>query len=193
MKKPSFAGLILFLAFTAGACVYSDSGIYTVDPVPGEKAIDSITTNLDTITRPVVSDSLDLDIQYRMTVRGGEPYYVDCWLADFSVYELRLIYDQDDILIYLWDTVFTVEADTTIQVVDSDTVLMFVRDTLTESYTLDGSFSLQSTLPVTAGEHLLQMFFYYSANTNSLADILRREAQVTEREYAIIFEAGGIK
>lgn len=193
MKIHSFAGLLLVLAFTAGGCIYSDSGTYTVDPVPGEKAIDSITTNLDTIGRPMVTDSLDLDVEYRMTVSGGEPYYVDCWLADFPVYELRLIYDHDDILIYLYDTVFTMEADTTIQVIESDTVFMFVRDTLTESYTLEGSFSLQSTLPVTAGEYMLQMFFYYSANTNSLADILRSEAEVTEREYAIIFEAGGIK
>jgi len=193
MKIHSFSCLLISLAFAAGACVYSDSGIYTVEPVPGEKAIDSVTTNLDTMTGPTVTDSLALDIKYRMMVQGGEPYYVDCWLYNLPVYELRFFYDHEDILIVLSDTVFTVESDTTIHVVESDTVLMFMKDTLSASYTLEGQFPLQPTLPVPAGDHLMQMFFYYSANTNSLADILRIEADVTELEYTITFETGGVK
>ena len=193
MKIHSLAGLLLSLAFAGGACVYSDPGIYSVDPVPGEKAVDSVSTNLDTITQPSVTESLALDIEYRMTVRGGEPYYVDCWIYNLTVYELRFFYDDEDIRIVLLDTVFTVDSDTTLHVVESDTILMFVKDTIPESYSLEGLFSLPPTLPVPAGDHLMQMSFYYSANTNSLADILRIEADVTQLEYTITFDTGGAK
>ena len=185
--------LLLSLALTMGACLYSNNGIYSVEPVPGDPATVSVTTNLDTLSDPTVSDTLDLDIRYKMQVENGRPYYVDCWVENLLVYQLGFYYDSDDIYIAFPDTVIAVTSDTTLWVVESDTLLAFVRDTLSKAYTLGGLFLIPGDLPVLPGDNSLTLGFYYSANTNSLADVLGIEAESVELEYTITFEEGGAR
>jgi hypothetical protein len=191
MKIRSKAILLLSLALTMGACFYSNDGIYYVEPVPGDPAIDSITTNLDHMNDPTVSDSLDLEVDYRMQIWNGEPYYVNCWIDNYSVHGLGIYYSSDGTIIAYSDTVIPVESDTTHFVIESDTIFSFVRDTLTRNYILEGSFLVPWNLPVLPGAYTLNMEFYFSTNTNSLGDVIRAEADVTERDYEIIFGEGG--
>lgn len=193
MKILSTVILLLSLALTMGACLYSNNGTYNVDPVPGDPATVSVTTNLDTLSDPTVTDTLDLDIRYKLQVENGKPYYVNCWVENLLVYELGFYYDSDDIYIVYPDTVFAVTSDTTLWVVNPDTLLSFVRDTLSEAYILGGLFLIPGDLPVSPGDNSLTMDFYYSANTNSLADVLGIEAESVELEYTITFEEGGAR
>jgi len=193
MKIHSTVILLLSLALTMGACLYSNNGTYNVEPVPGDPATVSVTTNLDTLSDPTVTDTLDLDIRYKLQVENGKPYYVDCRVENSRVYEMGIYYDSDDIYIAYPDTVIAVTSDTTLWVVEPDTLLAFVRDTLSEVYMLGGLFLIPGDLPVSPGDNSLTMDFYYSANTNSLADVLGIEAESVELEYTITFEEGGAR
>ena len=57
--------IISFVIITAliSACVYTNSGTYYVDPVPGEPPTISVSTNLDTMYDPRVIDSLESHIE----------------------------------------------------------------------------------------------------------------------------------
>ena len=191
VKIRSNAILLLSLALTMGACFYSNNGIYYVEPVPGDPAIDSITTSLDHMTDPTVTDSLDLEVEYRMQIWNGEPYYVDCWVDNYTVHSLGIYYHTDGIIIALSDTVIPVESDTTRLVIESDTLFSFLKGTLSGTYILEGLFLVPWNLPVLPGAYTLNMDFYFSANTNSLGDVIRAETDVTERDYEIIFGEGG--
>ena len=61
-------------------------------------------------------------------------------------------------------------------------------DTISGPYVLTDSFWIQSNLPLE--EDLNTMFFsvFYSSNTNSLADKFRREANILELEFNLMWE-----
>ena len=83
MKKQ----VIIFLAGIVamiGACTYSESGIYHVDPVPGEVPIISVSTNLDTIDNVIVTDSLE--VAYNVEIENGDFYLVEAYLANQLAY-----------------------------------------------------------------------------------------------------------
>jgi hypothetical protein len=193
MRSALITAWTVLLALAAGSCIYTSDGIYSVEPVPGDKAIVTVSTNLDTMQYPAVNDSLDLEVTYRFTVEKGEPYMVDCLLEDLPVHDIGFYYDGEQIYLTHLDSLFTVESDTTVLLDGTDTAFAFVRDVEHELYTLTGTFSLQALLPVQQGNNTLYMSFYYSANTNSLADLMRLEADVTDRMYTVWIERGGSK
>ncbi|MEN8156239.1 MAG: hypothetical protein ABFS10_04760 [Bacteroidota bacterium] len=157
MKHQNITIIILSLAIGMGACIYADSGIYTVDPVPGEKATVSVTTNMDTLVDPVLSDSLQ--VIYDFEIDNGELYYVESILEETRVYELLLNYDPD---------------------------------TIEGPFGLTDTFWIHRSVPVDSGLHSLSLRFYYSSNTNTMADLFRVEADELERAYPITVE-GGVK
>ena len=67
------------------ACIFSDSEVYYVEPVPGDPPLISISTNLDTLYIPQVIDSLE--VIYQVEISGGELYYVYAEIASSLVYE----------------------------------------------------------------------------------------------------------
>jgi len=134
--------VLLLTAFPA--CFYSDSEVYFVEPLAGERPLISVNTNLDTIVNPQVIDSLY--VEYFTEITGGELYYVYAGLAGSLVFE-------------------------------SDSLL--------------GSFWINSSMADSAGIDTLYLEFYYSSNSNSLADKIGYEALVKELKYAIYFAEGG--
>ena len=66
------------------SCTYSESGIYYVDPIPGDPPIISAVTNLDTIIDPIVVDSLE--VVYEVEIENGEFYQVEAYVLDSRVY-----------------------------------------------------------------------------------------------------------
>jgi hypothetical protein len=183
--------LIFLFAMGMASCLYTSDGVYTVEPESGEQAVVTVQTSLDTMGNPSFSDSLDLEISYSFRVEKGEPYLVDCQLEDLPVHEIGFYYSEENIYLTHLDSLFTVESDTTVLVEEGDTVFAFISDLENEVYVISATFHLQSYLPVDQGENILYMGFYYSANTNSLADYMRIEAKITELEYSIWFEEGG--
>jgi hypothetical protein len=129
----------------ASACVYTESGIYEVDPVPGEPPVISVTTNLDTLMDPVVTDTLE--IAYEVLIENGEFYLAEAYIVNQQVYY----------------------ADTT-----------------------KGSFLLYRNMVYEPTTDTLYFNFYYSTNSNSLADIFNLEAHVIKLKYPITFQEGGV-
>lgn len=62
-----------------------------------------------------------------------------------------------------------------------------------ESDSIRGSFWITPFMVDSAGIDTLHMNFYYSSNTNSLADKFGYEAMVMYRDFALEFNAGGSK
>lgn len=139
-----FFTVLLFLGLRA--CFYSDSSLYEVEPIPGDPAILSVSTNLDTLQNPPVNDSLE--VIFQAVVEGGEYYYV---YADV------------------------------------------VNTTIFESDSSYGTFWINPALADSSGVDTLYMEFYYSSNTNSLADKVNYEAAVETLKYAIDFNLGATK
>ena len=135
-----------FLTISAGlmllchSCFYTDADIYFVDVVPGEPPTFSVSTNLDTIIDPAVTDSLE--VSYLATIENGEFYLARCFLLE---------------------------------------------DVIFQSDSLQNSFWLYPGDVVFPGLDTLYVYFYYSTNTNSLADQLKAEANIVERKYPITF------
>jgi hypothetical protein len=177
---------IIPFALFAGGCVYNTSEQFFVQPVPDEPAEILVTTSLDTLDQPAATDSLDLEIEYTIEIRNGKPYIVDCWLEDYHLYEVDVIFFRDSIYLVGTDFELTVISDTTLLVVEPDTILEFVKDPIHNSYLLAGSFLVTSRIPLEPGEYPLCFSFYYSSNTNSLGDIYGLEAEVKDLEYTII-------
>jgi hypothetical protein len=86
---------VICLACCMGACVYSSSGIYNVEPVPDDPAVIDITTSLDTMIDPTVTDSMA--VIYTVEIDKGELYYIESKLEDLPVYELATAYDPDTV------------------------------------------------------------------------------------------------
>ena len=68
----------------AGSCVYSDDGVYRVDPVPGLRPVFSVTTSLDTVSEAVVADSLR--VTYLATIENGEFYQAEVYLEGSGIH-----------------------------------------------------------------------------------------------------------
>lgn len=77
--------LLLGILSLISACTYSDYGSHFVEPIPDDPPIVSVTTNLDTIVEPVVSDSLE--VIYDIELENGELYYVDAKVGNYLVYD----------------------------------------------------------------------------------------------------------
>lgn len=140
LKTVSFL-IVLLLLFLLPACFYSDTEIYFVEPVPGDPANISVSTNLDSIYNPQVNDSLE--VIYTVDIEGGELYYMYAGIGSTPIYE-------------------------------SDSTF--------------GSFWIQSRLKDTLSVDTLLMDFYYSSNSNSLADRVGYEALVESLKIAIAFD-----
>ena len=123
-----------------GSCVYSESGTYNVDPVPGEPPTFQASTNLDTIPNPIVLDSLE--VFYDAEIENGEFYQVEAYSFEENVY-------------------------------------------LSDS--THGSFWISYDSLYRTGMDTLSLFFFYSTNSNSLADIVSAEYNVLELEYPILY------
>ena len=139
MKKITIlilAGLVALMS----ACVYTESGTYYVDPVPGEPPSFQASTNLDTIPDPIVIDSLE--VFYDVEIENGEFYQVEAYSFDE--------------IVYLSDTIH-------------------------------GSFWIIHDSLYRTGIDTLSLFFFYSTNSNSLADIVGAEYNVLELEYPILY------
>jgi hypothetical protein len=80
---------------TAGlwGCIYTSKDFYTVEPVRGVPATVSATFNLDTLNANAYTDSLL--VSYEISVEGGELYYVQSLIGNYSVYEYLTDYDPD--------------------------------------------------------------------------------------------------
>lgn len=140
MKNRIFALMILGSICLINGCIYSDDGIYRVDPVPDDPPIVLASTNLDSIENPVVTDSLE--VEYDISIQNGELYILDVTLGNESFFQ----------------------SDTT-----------------------QGSFWIYAKDSELPGIDTLRMIFYYSSNTNSLADKLGVEARDLGLKYAIDF------
>jgi len=79
--------IIFFLSIVSlnTACVYSDYGNYFVEPIADDPPIIFVSTNLDTMYQPVVSDSLE--VIYEVDIQNGDVYFVDAWVGGSRVYE----------------------------------------------------------------------------------------------------------
>lgn len=139
MKKITIfilAGIVAVI----GACVYSESGIHYVDPVPGEPPTFQTSTNLDTIPNAIVLDSLE--VFYDAEIENGEFYQIEAYSFDE--------------IVYLSDSTH-------------------------------GSFWISYDSLYRTGMDTLFLFFFYSTNSNSLADIVGAEYNVLELEYPILY------
>ncbi len=126
------------------SCVYSDDGIYRVDPVPGVQSVFSVSTSLDTLTQVQVSDSLR--VTYDGTISNGEFYQVEGYLDGEGV---------------------------------------FLSDSIS------GSFWLRTSMTDLPGSKILSLYFLYSTNSNSLADLVGAEAYSEQRNFSIEFLYSG--
>ena len=68
-----------------------------------------------------------------------------------------------------------------------------VNQMVYNSDTTSGSFWLTQDLVQQPGIDTLFIFFFYSTNSNSLADIVELEFNVIELDYPIIYEEGGAR
>ncbi len=136
-------GSILALLF---ACTYSESDIFHVDPVPGDPPEIWVTTNLDTVDDPTVSDSLE--IVYDVDIVNGKFYQIEAYVMNSMVF-------------------------------NSDTT--------------HGSFWITPSFVIEPGMDTLAMYFFFSTNSNSLADIVDLEFNFITLKYPIYYEEGGAK
>ena len=135
--------LLTAVLLVLGSCFYNESGIYYVEPLPGDPPSFSVTTSLDTLTDPEINDSLE--VRYEVTIENGEFYLMEAYLSDAGLYYSDSI--QNSFWVYSDDAPFP-------------------------------------------GPDSLLMVFYYSTNSNSLADLINLEANVVRKTYGIQFNGG---
>ncbi len=85
MKSRTFILLAGIIVTIVNACMYSNDGVYTVDPVPDDPPVVWATTNLDSIDNPVVYDSLE--VVYDISIQNGKLYILDVLVGNAPVYE----------------------------------------------------------------------------------------------------------
>ena len=88
---------IFFFILAAGAssCIYTDTDSYVVIPEPGNAASLTISSNLDTLPDPAVTDSLL--VTYDAGIENGELYYVEAVIEDIRIYDRETDYDPDTV------------------------------------------------------------------------------------------------
>jgi hypothetical protein len=137
MNIPILLAIIILLM---PSCLYSDSELYQVEPVPGDPPVISVYTNLDTLVNPAVNDSLE--VIYDVEIEGGDLYYVYAEIASTQIFE---------------------------------------------SDSIHGSFWINHSLAEVTGLDTLLMDFYYSSNSNTLADIVGYEALIKHLKFMVDF------
>ena len=85
--------IILLLGISSAGCHYSNDDVYTVNPVPGNPAVITATTNLDTLIDPTLGDSLL--VTYRVEIDNGKLYFIESLVDNYQVYGLLLDYNPD--------------------------------------------------------------------------------------------------
>ncbi len=85
MKNRIFILTILGIVCLLNGCIYSDDGIYRVDPVADDPPLVLASTNLDSIENPVVIDSLE--VVYDISIQNGELYLLDVILGNQPLYD----------------------------------------------------------------------------------------------------------
>ena len=88
--------MFLILAIFLAACSYSNSEVYYASPVPGDTATVILSTNLDTIDTPVISDSLLF--KFRAEITNGELYFSSASIESATLYQYATDYDPDTII-----------------------------------------------------------------------------------------------
>ena len=78
--------IILLTGFAAilSSCIYSDFGEYYFEPVPGDPADATATTNLDSLGNIILTDSLE--VTYEIEIENGEFYQIEARLSEFLIY-----------------------------------------------------------------------------------------------------------
>jgi hypothetical protein len=85
MKHRIFILLVLGIVCLINGCIYSDDGIYRIDPVADDPPLVLVSTNLDSIENPVVIDSLE--VVYDISIQDGKLYLLDVILGNQFLYE----------------------------------------------------------------------------------------------------------
>jgi hypothetical protein len=83
-KRIHITGIFTLIALIQG-CMYTDYGHYYVEPIADDPPIIVARTNLDTLSNPVVEDSLE--VIYDIDIQNGELYYLDAQVIDRRVYD----------------------------------------------------------------------------------------------------------
>ena len=100
MRNVAFI-LLAGILISIYACTYSESGIYHVDPVPGDPPEIWMTTNLDTLNTPSVTDSLE--VVYEVEITNGKFYQLQAFVRE------QMIYNSDSIKGAFWIDTTVVE------------------------------------------------------------------------------------
>ncbi|MCP4313764.1 MAG: hypothetical protein GY790_21125 [Bacteroidetes bacterium] len=95
MKTTPGLLLITLLTMVMGACSYSDTEIYYVEPVPNDSALMVLTTSLDTVGEAIITDSLLFT--YRAVIEGGKLYFTEASIDNFILHQHETDYDPDTI------------------------------------------------------------------------------------------------
>jgi hypothetical protein len=90
MKNRISILIALGIVCLISGCIYSDDGIYRVDPVADDPPLVLASTNLDSIENPVVIDSLE--VVYDISIQNGELYILDVTLGNESLYQSDTTY-----------------------------------------------------------------------------------------------------
>lgn len=85
MRSCIYILLTSLLLSGLSACFYSDSDMYYVEPIAGDLPVISVSTNLDTLINPIVSDSFE--VNYLAEVSNGEFYYLYADVAGSTIFE----------------------------------------------------------------------------------------------------------
>lgn len=78
--------LFTLMAWLVTGCIYSNSEVYTVSPVPGTPATVSASTNLDPDNPNPYNDSLR--VSYDFSIDNGELFFVEGRIEQYPIYEL---------------------------------------------------------------------------------------------------------
>jgi len=144
--KKLLLAITTFTMIMGHSCIYSESGIYYVEPIPGDPPSIWVSSNLDTVAEPLLIDSLE--VTYEAEVENGAFYGLETYYLNEQVY---------------------------------------ISDTSS------GSFWINPGWMQLSGIDTLYLYFFFSTNTNSLANVLEVEYNVVSLKYAITYETGGLK
>lgn len=76
--------LLTLFAAVLSSCIYSDFGEFYVEPVPGDPATASASTNLDSLANIIFTDSLE--VTYEIGIENGEFYQIEARLSEFLIH-----------------------------------------------------------------------------------------------------------
>ena len=93
--KRALVSMLITLALLLAGCSYSNSEIYYAYPIPGDSATLVVTTNLDSLDRVVITDSLIF--KYSAQIEGGALYFTQASIRSFTLYQYATNYDPDTI------------------------------------------------------------------------------------------------